>query len=358
MQEHAMQGNAGTCVELTPGRWVGPGQPCYIVAEVGQNHNGDVPTALRLIDGAADAGADAVKFCKRDIDSDLAREFSQRPYLGPNSFGRSYGEHRRRLELDCSTHALLRDHAAGRGLTYFATACDRTSVQQLESLGVPCYKVASRDLTNLPLLEQIARTGKPVILSCGMDEMPEIARAVQTVRRFHDRLILLHCTSAYPTDYADVNLRAMATLRDALRVRVGLSDHSLGTAVPVAAVALGAVLVEKHITLDRRMKGTDHACSLELAELQQMVRDIRAVEAALGDGVKRVPPSVEPARARLRRSLVAACRIPRGTPLTEAMLCLKTAGEGLPWHERHRLLGRAARYDIAPDQRLQPTDVE
>src|SRR5262245_55011482 len=324
-------------IELFPGRWVGQGQPCLFVAEVGQNHNGRMAFARRLIQVAAEAGADAVTFCKRHLPSELTREASRRPYLGRQSFGATYGEHRKALEFSAEQHAKLMEYAAaarstlpsGHHLTYFATACDSQSVDELEAIGAPCYKVASRDLTNLPLVDYIARTGKPVILSSGMDSLDEISQALDTVRMHHDQIVLLHCTSAYPTPYPDVNLRAMETLRREFDVLVGLSDHSSGTAVPLAAAALGAVVIEKHVTLSRRMKGTDHACSLEPQEFGEMVQGVRAIEQALGDGVKRVPPSVTAAKTKLSRSVVSRCEIRRGTRLTEEMLCLKCAGGGL-----------------------------
>ena len=185
------------------------------------------------------AGADAVKFCKRDVASELSREAFMRPYRGPHSFAATYGQHRSYLEFTATEHAELKRHANARGLIYFATACDVRSVADLEAVGTPMYKIASRDLTNLPLLDEVARTLKPVVLSCGMDLLEETGRALDAVRRHHERVVLLQCTSAYPTAYDDVNLRVMQTLRREFDVLTGLSDHSHGTAVPLAAVALG-----------------------------------------------------------------------------------------------------------------------
>jgi sialic acid synthase len=349
-------------IELTPGRWVGVERPCYVVAEVGQNHNGRMAFARRLIDAVAQSGADAIKFCKRHLPSELTRAASRRPYVGPQSFAPTYGEHRRALELTSAQHAALKHYAlaqrSDRSLTYFATACDPPSVDDLEAIGVPFYKVASRDLTNLPLLDYVARAGKPVILSCGMDSLDEISQALDTVRMHHDQIVLLHCISAYPAPFADVNLRAMETLRREFDVLVGLSDHSIGTAIPLAAAALGAVLIEKHVTISRRLKGTDHACSVEPHELAQIVAGIRAIEQALGDGVKRVAASVAAAKAKLSRSVVSRCEIRRGTRVTEDMLCLKCAGGGLTWFDRKRIVGRVARRDIDPDEALTASDVE
>ncbi len=344
--------------DLIAGRGLGGDWPCYVVAEIGQNHNGCLETARRLIAAAAAAGANAVKFCKRHLPSELTWEAWQRPYLNPHSFGPTYGEHRQALELGREQHSELSDYAASLGITYFSTACDQQSVEDLELIETPFYKVASRDLTNLPLLAAIAETGKPVILSCGMDGPAEIAQALQVIHRQHTQVALLQCTSAYPTRDEDVNLRAMAALGARFALPVGFSDHTLGSAVAIAAVALGAVIIEKHITLDRNQRGTDHACSLTVAELPAFVADLRRVEAALGDGVKRVPASVAAARQKLGRSLVSRCNIPRGARVTEDMLCLKSAGSGLPWHQREQLLGHVARRDIPADSCLLPADFE
>ncbi len=345
-------------LEWTAGRNLGIGWPCYLVAEIGQNHNGSMETARKLIEAAAAAGADAVKFCKRDLASELTAEASRRPYNNPHSYGATYGEHRRALELSREQHAELSDFAAAQGVTYFSTACDARSVEDLELIEVPFYKVASRDLTNLPLLECIAATGKPVVLSCGMDGPDAIHQALDVIRRVHSQVVLLQCTSSYPADPRDANLRVIPALRQQFGIHVGYSDHTLGGTVALGAVALGAVMIEKHITLDRALRGRDHACSLTPSELRTFIANIRTIEAALGDGIKRVPRSVSAARARLGRSLVARCDIPRGACVTEDMLCLKSAGRGLPWQERQLVLGRVARRDIAADDCLTVADVE
>ncbi len=348
---------AAQAVELFPGRRVGSGYSVLVVAELGQNHNGSLALACRMIEAAAAAGAEAVKFCKRNLEHDLAAPLRNRRYDSPHSFGATYGQHRAHLELSIEEHRLLQQVAHGWDVPYFATACDPPSVEQLESLNVPCYKVASRDLTNDPLLHELARTGKPLILSTGMDGPREIAHAVELVTAYHDQVVLLHCVSAYPTPYAEMNLRAVGFLQREFGLPVGLSDHTLGTPVAVAAVALGAVLVEKHFTLDRRLRGRDHACSLEPHHFARMVEEIRRVELALGRAEKRVPPSVQSSRWRLQRTVVARCPIPAGTRLQEHMLCLKSAGRGVPWSQRHRLLGRTVRRDIPPDEPILVQDV-
>ena len=345
-------------IQVTADRSIGDDQPCFIVAEVGQNHNGDIAIAKELIDNIAFHRADAVKLCKRDVHSDLTQEAYDRPYYGPQSFGETYGRHRELLELSRDQYDELKQYATEKGVLFFATACDMKSVDDLEQLNVPLYKVASRDLTNLPLLDYIARTGKPIFLSCGMDSMEEIGEAVDTIRKHHGKLVLLQCTSDYPTRYEDVNISVIHTLRRTFDVLVGMSDHTIGIMVPVVAAALGAVVVEKHVTLARHMKGTDHSCSLEPEGLRRVVRDIRNMELAIGDGVKRVPDTTATTQAKLCRSLVSRVAIPAGTRLEEEMLCLKSPGTGLKWRERGRLIGRRARRDIAADVTLGEMDFE
>jgi sialic acid synthase len=341
-------------IPITEKKSIGDDQPCFIVAEVGQNHNGSMSMALELLDNIAFYKADAAKFCKRHVPSDLTHEAYNLPYPGPQSFGETYGKHREFLELPIEQYDELKTYSASKGLVFFATACDMTSVDELESINVPMYKIASRDLENLPLIERVARTGKPVVLSTGMSSLVEIHEALDTVRRFHNRVVLLECTSAYPTPPEDIDLRVLAALRREFDVLVGMSDHSIGVTIPVVAAALGAVLVEKHVTLGRHLKGTDHACSLEPEGLRRVVRDIRAVEMAMGDGRKRVRPSAESAARKLSRSLVTGHAIPAGTVLTEGMITLKSPGGGLRWLERGRVVGHVAKHDIPADVMLLP----
>ena len=342
--------------EVAPGRWIGDDQPTFIIAEVGQNHNGDMAMARELIDNIGFFKADAIKLCKRHIPSELTKEAYDQPYPGPNSFGETYGQHREFLELSKDQYKELKAYSQEKGVIFFATACDPQSVEDLEDVGVSLYKVASRDLTNLPLIQAIAETDKPVILSSGMDPLEYIGEALDTVRRRHNKIVLMHCTSSYPTPYADVNLRAMRTLRQEFDVLVGMSDHTIGIMVPVVAASLGAVAVEKHATLGRHLKGSDHACSLEPDGQRRVVRDIRNLELAMGDGIKRVPDSVAGARAKLCRSLVSKSDIPQGAVLTEEMLCLKSPGSGLMWRERQAIIGKEARRDIPADVSLSEED--
>lgn len=333
---------------------VGDGLPAYIVAEIGQNHNGSIELAKQLIDVAVDAGANAVKFQKRHIPSDLTRAAFDKPYDNPHSFGKTYGEHRLALELSEDQHRELQEYARARGITYFLTPTDIPSVDMAERLDVPFYKVASRDLDNIPLLHRIARTGKPVIISTGMASLDDIADALDALGRERSDIIILQCISQYPADLERANLRAMETLRKRFGKITGYSDHTTGITAAVTASILGAAVIEKHITLNKAMKGSDHAASAEPDELARMIRFIRDARKSLGDGVKEVDPAVQAARAKLGRSLVSKADIPAGTVLTEDMLVLKSPGTGLRWKERHLIVGKRSRHNIPADTTLTP----
>jgi len=335
-------------------RPVGEGHPCFVIAEAGVNHNGDSALAHRLIDVAVRAGADAVKFQKRSIGDILIRAALEAPYVKPHSFGLTYGEHREKLELPEDAYRELVEHCRKDNIVFLASAWDVRSADFVDELGVPAFKVASADLTNLPLLDHLASKGRPILLSTGMSEMDEIADAVATVRRHHDELVLLQCTSAYPCDNADVNLRAMETLRQAFAVPVGYSGHERGLAPTEAAVALGAVVVERHFTLDRTLPGPDHAASLEPRGLELLVRNIRNIEAALGSPDKRVVPAEQPVRERLAKSVAAARTIRAGAVITAADLTVKGPGTGISPRFLAHLIGRVAEKDVEADTLLPP----
>lgn len=344
-------------IAIGPQRYLGAGQPTLIVAEVGQNHNGSLAAAEQLVDAAAWAGADAVKFVKRDLECELASEAWHRPYHSPHAYGPTYGEHRRALELSPTDHAALAQRARRHGLLYFATACDVPSLDLLESLNVGLIKIASRDLTNSPLLAHAAGRGKPVLLSTGMSGLEEIDRAVGILRKARARYVLLQCTSLYPTPYEQAHLCSMQTLAERYRAPVGLSDHTPGTLLPPVAVAMGAAVIEKHLTLDRQQKGTDHACSVEPHELAELVRNVRRVEAALGRPDKPVTPEVAEVRAKLGRSLVSRTSLAAGEVLEEHHLTLKCPGDGLTWEDRGRVLGRRVSRDLAANHKLSLGDL-
>lgn len=280
-------------------RVIGGGRPAYVIAEIGLNHNGDVDIAKRLIDVAARAGADAVKFQKRTPEISTPEHMRDVPRETP--WGTmSYLDYRRRVEFGRDEYVEIGDHATMLGLDWFASPWDVPSVAFLEELNVVAHKVASASLTDTELLVALRETGKPVILSTGMSTIEQIDRALDTLGT--DRVVLMHATSTYPLEPEEANLRVISTLRDRYAgVPVGYSGHERGLQISLAAVALGAVAVERHITLDRTMWGSDHAASLEPAGLEHLVRDIRVIEKALGDGVKRVFDSERAPMAKLRR---------------------------------------------------------
>jgi len=278
---------------------IGEGRAAYVIGEIGLNHNGDVEIAKRLIDVAADAGAQAVKFQKRTPEISTPAHMRDVPRETP--WGTmSYLEYRYRVEFDRDQYVEIGDHATLRGLDWFASPWDVPSVEFLEDLNVVAHKVASASVTDLELLRALAATGKPIILSTGMSTMDQIEAAVEILGT--ERLVLLHATSTYPMPAEEANLAVMATLRDRFPgVPVGYSGHEPGLQISLAAAALGATAIERHITLDRTMWGSDHAASLEPTGLQHLVRDIRIIETALGDGVKRIMPGEEAPMAKLRR---------------------------------------------------------
>jgi sialic acid synthase SpsE len=349
-------------IELATDQKIGPNHPCFLVAEIGQNHQGDTYTALRLITEAHRAGFDAIKFCKRHLPSELTTEARNRPYGGPQSFGPTYGQHREALELSVDDYAHLKDRMRYNDYreVLFATACDRHSVFDLEAtISPPLYKVASRDLDNWPLLETIAETKKPVILSTGMVRgWEEIDAAVEIIRKQHDQVIVMYCVSEYPTPDDHVHLGRLGEYQLRYGPMIGFSDHTVGIHLAQAAVVLGAVVIEKHVTLARAMKGTDHAASLEPEGMRRFVRNIRSVEKALDESEAWASSEeIEANRKKLGRSLVSRRDICAGETITEDMVCLKSPGDGVHWPERAAIVGKVARVHIPADVTLQRSDV-
>lgn len=333
---------------------VGDGQPCFVIAEGGVNHNGDPDLAEELVRIAASCEANAVKFQKRTVADILTGEALAAPYVKPNSLGATYGEHRNRLELPEGVWRRLQVVAMELGLEFFGSAWDRRSADFLEALDTPAFKLASADVTNLDLLDYVAAKQRPVILSTGMSSLDEVDEAVETVLRRTNDLILLQCTSTYPSEFGDINLRVMQTYRERYQVLVGYSGHERGIAVTEAAAALGACVVERHFTKDRTLPGPDQAASLEPVGLHKLVRDIRHIEEALGDGHKRMAAGEAPVRQRLAKSVVAARDIRAGQVVDEAALVLKGPGHGIPANQITHLIGRIAAEDVAADT-LVPT---
>ena len=276
---------------------VGRGHPVYVIAEIGINHNGDLDIARKLIDVAADSGCNAVKFQKRT--PELSTPDAQKSVPRETPWGiMSYLEYKKKIEFGAEEYTSLAKHAAERGVHWFASPWDVPSVEFLERQGTQAYKIASASITDLELLKAIRQTGEPKIMSTGMSTIEEIDKAVDAIGR--ENLILMHSTSSYPLDPEEANLHMIESLRQRYEVPVGYSGHETGLQISIAAVAMGAVALERHITLDRAMWGSDQSSSVEPRGLSKLVRDVRVVEAALGDGVKRVYPSEQIAREKLR----------------------------------------------------------
>jgi N,N'-diacetyllegionaminate synthase len=330
------------------GQRVGAGNPCFVIGEAGVNHNGDLDLALKLVDVAATADASAVKFQTFNAAKLVSRNAPMAKYQIQN-VGAEHPQYDmlRPLELTRTMHVALSEKARLTGVLFLSTPFDEESVDLLDGLGMPAFKIGSGDLTHLPLLRHVARKGKPMIVSTGMSRLGEVETALQTIEaEGNDQVVLLHCVSSYPAHPADVNLRAMATMAAAFGVPVGYSDHTIGIEVALAAVALGATVIEKHITLDRTLPGPDHVASLEPPELAAMIRGIRAVEAALGDGVKR-PVEAEKNTAEVaRRSLVAAITLPSGALISREHVAILRPGNGMPPSMLPQLIGRRLRVPI------------
>jgi len=330
-----------------------PGR-CMLIAEAGVNHDGVLERALELIDVAAHAQADVVKF-QTFAANRLAIGAARKASYQVEQTGDAEGQldMLRALELRDADFEILAKHAGSKGIEFMSTPFDDQAVDLLERIQVARYKIGSGEITNHPLLERVGSTGKPVILSTGMSYLGEVEAAVRILDTAGcSDLTLLHCTSNYPADYAEVNLRAMQTLHRAFGVPVGLSDHTPGIEVACAAVALGASVIEKHFTLDRTAKGPDHASSLEPEELCALVRSIHHVEIALGDGIKRPRSTELDTREVARKSLVAAHPLPRGTRLKVGDLVAKRPGLHIPPCDLARVLGRRLNTDLATDEPL------
>ncbi|MBI2174196.1 MAG: N-acetylneuraminate synthase [Candidatus Omnitrophica bacterium] len=333
------------------GHRIGPRRPCFIIAEAGVNHNGDLDLARRLVEVAARCGADAVKFQTFKTERLSTPKAPKAGYqLRAASASESQFEMLRRLELSAAAHRELMDHCQRQGLLFMSTPFDEESADFLYDLGVPAFKIPSGEITNLPFLAHVGRKGRPMIVSTGMSNLEEVSAAVRTIEEAGNRdLILLHCVSDYPANPADANLRAMGTMSETFRVPVGYSDHTLGIEVAMAAVALGACVIEKHFTLDRRLPGPDHGASLEPEGLASLVRGIRTVEVSLGHGRKEPVASEAEVALVARKSIVSVKDIRAGTTLTEDLITFKRPGTGLPPSMLKSVVGRLAAKDIPSD---------
>lgn len=332
----------------------------FIIAEAGVNHNGDLSLARQLIDAAAEAGADAVKFQTFKAEKLVSRVAKKADYqLQTTEKSESQLEMIKKLELDKAAHLKLLEYCREKGIMFLSSPFDYESADLLDELGVAFAKIPSGELINLPFLKYIAAKQKPMIMSTGMANIAEVAEALEAIYSTGNTdVIVLHCVTEYPAPLEDTNLRAMLTLKDTFKVPVGYSDHTLGIEVPIAAVALGARVIEKHFTLDKTMEGPDHKASLEPAELKLMVQSIRNVEKALGDGVKKPAACEVRNMAVARKSLVAAEDLLKGTVLTREMLVVKRPGDGIEPKFSEKVLGFTLNRDVRRDEVIKWDDLK
>jgi N-acetylneuraminate synthase/sialic acid synthase len=333
---------------------------CYVIAEIGHNHQGDVEKAKQLIHAAKECGANAVKLQKRSNRTLYTRAYYEQPYDNEFSFGPTYGAHREALELSADEYRELQAYAREQEISFFATAWDFESAELLAELDVPAFKIASGDLLNTPLQRYVAGFGKPIFLSTGGGTLADVDRAVETITAVNDRLCILQCTAAYPAATEDLNLRVITTMRERFPdFVIGLSDHQSGISMALVAYMLGARVVEKHFTLDHALKGTDHAFSLMPDGMRRLVRDLRRVEPALGDGVKRRLPVEEKPLEKMGKKLVAARPLQSGHLLAADDLAIKSPADGgLPPYELDRVIGLRLRRPLQLDESLALVDLE
>lgn len=332
---------------------------CYVIAEIGHNHQGDLGTARRLFLAAKEAGADAVKLQKRDNRSLFTRAMYERAYDSENSFGATYGAHREFLEFGEREYRELQEYAREIGIAFFATAFDFKSADFLARLGMPAFKLASGDLTNLPLLKHVAGFQKPMLLSTGGGTLDDVRRAHDVVAGINPRLCLMQCTAGYPPEFEELNLRVITTfMQEFPRTLIGFSSHDSGIAMALVAYVLGARVVEKHLTLNRAMRGTDHAFSLEPVGLRKVVRDLRRARVAMGSGVKTPYPSEAAPLTKMAKKLVASRNLSAGHVLTADDVAIKSPGDGLRPSHWDTVIGRRLRVALEADQGIQLQDLE
>jgi sialic acid synthase len=335
------------------GQRIGDDAECFVIAEVGHNHQGSLERCKQLFRVAKECGVDAVKLQKRDNRSLYTRAMFAKPYDHENSFGPTYGEHREALEFGRDEYVELQRHCRELGLAFFATAFDIPSADFLAALDMPAYKIASGDLRTLPLLTHVARIGRPMIVSTGGATLEDVERAYEVIAPINPQIAFLQCTAAYPASAEDLNLRVITTLRDRFpELVVGLSDHENGIAMAVAAYVLGARIVEKHFTLNHTDKGTDHAFSLEPIGMRKLVRDLRRARVALGDGVKQPLPSERQPLLKMGKKLVASRQLCVGHVLRADDVALKSPGDGLSPIHLADVLGRTLLFPLEPDDEI------
>lgn len=342
----------------------------YIIGEIGQNHNGSVDIAKLIVDlvsrpvteeafGIPLKPMNAVKMTKRDLSEELTRTQMQRPYVNPNSFGATYGEHRAALELSDEEHLEVYRHAKSLGLDFIETLCAPGCLSLLRLFTPDRLKVASRDLTNLPLLEALAETKIPIILSTGMAGKKELDDALDVITRHHSDISILHCVSQYPTHPDNLNLATILYLREHYpQYKIGFSDHTIGIAAPVVAIGMGAEIIEKHVTIDRRMKGTDQAGSLGPDGVNRMIRDIRVAERWIGTPELYIEKDVAAAKVKLERSIASRHALSPGHIITDTDIHMLSPGDGFKWSEKGMVVGHEVINPIGADEIIYPSDIK
>lgn len=326
---------------------------CFVIAEVGHNHQGSVEKAMKIFDEAKHAGANAVKLQKRNNKELYTEEMYNSSYTSDSSFGLTYGAHREALEFGWEEYVELQQYAKELGLHFFATAFDFSSVDFLEKLNVPYYKIASGDLVNVPLLKYVAKTGKPILISTGGGEMQDVQRAHDVITAESVDLAILQCTATYPCEPEDMNLNVITTFRQKFPNNIiGLSDHQSGIDMALVAFTLGARIIEKHFTLNRAWKGTDHAFSLAPVGMNKLIRGLQRARVALGSSEKK--PSEKESRYlyKMSKKLVAAYDLKKGEVLTQANIAIKSPGGGIPPYEIDNVIGLTLKQDIKKDENI------
>lgn len=339
-------------LQLCPGRFVGDRYPCFIIAEIGQNHQGDLNIAKRMIRMVKECGADCAKLQKSELDYKFNKKALQRPYTSPHSWGKTYGEHKRHLEFSHDQYKELQQYAQEIGIFFTASGMDEMAVEFLHEINVPFFKVGSGDTNNFPYLEKTAKKGRPMVISSGMQSMDTMRRVYKIVKAININFCFLQCTSAYPLEAEDVNLRVIQEYQKEFPdIPIGYSGHESGIAITIAAVALGAKVVERHVTLDKTWKGSDHQASLEPSELTELVRSIRLVERAMGSPVKQMLPCELACHNKLGKSVVAKVAVEAGTVLTLDMLTVKVAEpKGICPEDIFDLVGKQVLTSIGEDE--------
>lgn len=330
-----------------------------IIAEAGVNHNGNFELAKQLVDKAVEGGADIVKFQTCKAENVISRYADKAEYQKVTTGeADSQLEMVRKLMLTYEEYGKLKEYCDEKGIEFLSTAFDLPSVDYLHSIGMRRWKIPSGEITNLPLLIKIAKLGEPIIMSTGMSELSEVADAIKVLKENGaGEITILHCTTEYPAPYEDVNLKAIDTMKETFGLPVGYSDHTKGLEIPVAAVARGACVIEKHFTLDRNMEGPDHKASIEPDELKQMVDMIRHVEVAIGDGVKKVSPSELKNQDIARKSIIAKTAIKAGDVFTEENITTKRPGSGINPMKWFDLLGKTAKHDYQEDYLIEEDEL-